>query len=174
MGRKKYSKELKSQIVPDSIKGQKTIAELASEYGVRANQISICKKPLLDVFPVAFSNGKDKESEKKKIELNHLYQKVNQLQIEVDWLKKDRISGMSVSEKVKCIDGNYKKLSIRQQCEKLATAILFILQTQIVCHLVLMRLIDEEPLRHPFYGTRKMKDYLNRKGFPVNRNRIQR
>jgi len=35
-----------------------------------------------------------------------LYQKVGQLQIEVDWLKKDRLSGMSVSEKVKCIDGN--------------------------------------------------------------------
>ena len=31
MGRKKYSKELKSQIALDAIKGQKTIAELASE-----------------------------------------------------------------------------------------------------------------------------------------------
>ena len=33
MGRKKYSKELKAQIALDAIKGQKTIAELASEYG---------------------------------------------------------------------------------------------------------------------------------------------
>ena len=41
MGRKKYSKELKAQIALDSIKGQKTIAELASEYGVHANQMSI-------------------------------------------------------------------------------------------------------------------------------------
>ena len=30
MGRKKYSKELKAQIVLDAIKGQKKIAELAS------------------------------------------------------------------------------------------------------------------------------------------------
>ena len=37
-----------------------------------------------------------------------------------------------------------------------------------------MRLIDEEFLRYPFYGSRKMKDYLNRKGIPVNRKRIQR
>jgi len=36
----KYSKELKAQIALDAIKGQKTIAELASEYGVHANQIS--------------------------------------------------------------------------------------------------------------------------------------
>ena len=37
-----------------------------------------------------------------------------------------------------------------------------------------MRLIDEEFLRHPFYGSRKMRDYLNRKGFSVNRKRVQR
>ena len=44
MGRKKYSKELRARIALDAIKGQKTIAELASEYGVHANQISIWKK----------------------------------------------------------------------------------------------------------------------------------
>ena len=41
MGRKKYSKELKTQIALDGKIGQKTIAELASEYGVHANQISM-------------------------------------------------------------------------------------------------------------------------------------
>ena len=61
MGRKKYSKELKARIALDAIKGQKTIAELASEYGIHANQISIWKKQLLDAAPVAFSNGKDKD-----------------------------------------------------------------------------------------------------------------
>jgi len=58
MGRKKYSKELRARIALDAIKGQKTIAELASEYGVHANQISIWKKQLLDATPAAFSNGK--------------------------------------------------------------------------------------------------------------------
>ena len=33
----KYSKELKARIALDTIKGQKKIAELASEYGVHAN-----------------------------------------------------------------------------------------------------------------------------------------
>ena len=88
MGRKKYSKELKARIALDAIKGQKTIAELASEYGVHANQISIWKKQLLDAAPAAFSSGKDKDAEKKEVERDHLYQKVGQLQIEVDWLKK--------------------------------------------------------------------------------------
>ena len=119
MGRKKYSKELKARIALDAVKGQKTIAELASEYGVHANQISIWKKQLLDAAPAAFSNGKDKDAEKKEVERDHLYQKVGQLQIEVDWLKKRPAIWDEFSEKVKCIDGNDKKLSISRQCELL-------------------------------------------------------
>ncbi len=84
MVRKKYSKELKARIALDSIKGQKTIAELASEYGVHANQISLWKKQILDAAPTAFSNGKDKDAEPKEVERVHLYKKVGQLQIEVD------------------------------------------------------------------------------------------
>jgi hypothetical protein len=41
------------------------------------------------------------------------------MQIEVDWLKKDRLSGMSVSEKVKYIEDRNKTLSISRQCELL-------------------------------------------------------
>jgi len=37
-----------------------------------------------------------------------------------------------------------------------------------------MRLIDQEYTAHPFYGTRKMRDYLKRKGYVVNRKRLQR
>ncbi len=88
MGRKKYSKELKARIALDAIKGQKTISELASEYGVHANQISRWKKQLLEAAPDIFTLGKDKEAEKKEVERDRLYKKVGQLQIEVDWLKK--------------------------------------------------------------------------------------
>jgi len=37
MVKENYNKELKAQIALNTIKGQKTIAELASEYGVHAN-----------------------------------------------------------------------------------------------------------------------------------------
>ena len=43
-----------------------------------------------------------------------------------------------------------------------------------VDNLMLMRFIDEEFLRIRFFGSRKMKVYLNRRGFPVNRKLIQR
>ena len=88
MGRKKHSKELKSRIALDAIKGQKTMSELASEYEVHANQISRWKKQLLDAAPDIFTLGKDKETKQKEVERDGLYKKVGQLQIEVDWLKK--------------------------------------------------------------------------------------
>ena len=37
-----------------------------------------------------------------------------------------------------------------------------------------MRLIDEEHLRHPFYGSRKICHFLVESGHPVNRKRVQR
>ena len=88
MSRKKYSKELKSIIALDAIKGQKTMSELASEHGVHSNQICKWKKQLLEAAPDIFIRGKDKETEKKEVERDRLYKKVGQLQIEVDWLKK--------------------------------------------------------------------------------------
>ena len=102
MGRKKYSKELKAQIALDAIKGQKTIAELASEYGVHANQISIWKKQLLDAATAAFSNAKYKDAEKKEVERDHL-------------LKVRLVSEESVPQKPRCV---CKIFSESGECEK--------------------------------------------------------
>ena len=88
MARKKHSNELKARIALDAIKGQKTISELSSEYGIHSNQISRWRKQLLDAAPDIFTPGKDNEAEKKEVEQDRLYKKVGQLQIEVDWLKK--------------------------------------------------------------------------------------
>lgn len=40
--------------------------------------------------------------------------------------------------------------------------------------LTVMNLIDEEYTRHPFIGTRKMREYLRKLGYLVNRKRVQR
>jgi putative transposase len=41
-------------------------------------------------------------------------------------------------------------------------------------NLALMRLIDEEYLRRPYYGSRRMTVWLNNEGHEVNRKRVQR
>lgn len=37
-----------------------------------------------------------------------------------------------------------------------------------------MRLLDEEYMRHPFLGSRRLREYLGRSGYRVNRKRVQR
>lgn len=79
------------------------------------------------------------------------------------------------------IDPTHTVLSIARQCEliQLSRASYYrtanegpILETPE--NLELMRLIDEEYTRHPFYGSRQLRNYLRRQGYPVNRKRVQR
>ena len=37
-----------------------------------------------------------------------------------------------------------------------------------------MRLIDEEYIRHPFYGSRRMRDWLRDQGYPICRDHVRR
>ena len=41
-------------------------------------------------------------------------------------------------------------------------------------NLLLMRLLDEQYTRTPFYGTRKMAAWLDTQGYPVDRKRVRR
>ena len=88
MSRRKFSKEFKAKVALEAIKGQRTINELAQEFGVHPNQIGLWKKQALASLPEVFGSGKDYEAERLEKERDRLYKKVGQLQIEVDWLKK--------------------------------------------------------------------------------------
>jgi putative transposase len=79
------------------------------------------------------------------------------------------------------IDVNHPKLSIVRQCAliNLSRASYYRSASERICaespeNLALMDLIDEEYMRHPFYGSRKMRSYLRRLGHDVNRKRAQR
>ena len=77
------------------------------------------------------------------------------------------------------IEPNHPKLSISRQCELISLPrSSYYRETQLAEetdeNLLLMRLIDEEYTRHPFLGSRKMRNYLCCLGYRVNRKRVQR
>jgi len=88
MARQSYSKEFKARVALDALKGQKTVSEIASEHRVHPNLVAQWKKKALAGLAESFSRGKDNEVEDLEDERDRLYQKVGQLQVEVDWLKK--------------------------------------------------------------------------------------
>ncbi len=85
---------------------------------------------------------------------------------------------MSVSEKRAVIDRGHSSLSISRQCELIglprASFYRHSSHAESSGNLELMRLIDEEYTRHPFYGTRKITVFLHRLGHTANRKRVQR
>lgn len=86
---------------------------------------------------------------------------------------------MSVQEKKMCIQPDHPHLSVQRQCELIELPrSSYYRKTggkqETDQNLEIMRLIDEEYTRHPFYGTRQMRNYLRREGFKVNRKRVQR
>jgi len=75
------------------------------------------------------------------------------------------------------VEWHHSDLSIRRQCKLLGlprSTLYYELAEPGAGDLELMRLIDEQYLRTPFYGSRKMKRHLVSAGHCVNRKRVQR
>ena len=86
--RKSYSSELKVKIALEAIKGFTSINEIAKEYRVRPNQISLWKKQLLEALPSVFDNAKGPKPDGSSELIDQLYRQIGKLQVEVEWLKK--------------------------------------------------------------------------------------
>ena len=75
------------------------------------------------------------------------------------------------------IEPDHPQLSIAQQCHLLGLARSSYYYEPVPVseeNLHLMRLLDEQYTRTPFYGTRKMTAWLQTQGYPVERKRVTR
>ena len=75
------------------------------------------------------------------------------------------------------VEPEHPELSVRRQCELLGlsrASLYYEPAGETPENLRLMRLIDEEYTAHPFYGSRKMTEWLTARGEVVNRKRVQR
>lgn len=86
--RKSYTAEFKVKIALEAIKGQRTVNEIASHYGVHPNMVTLWKKQAIQSLPEVFSSQRDRETEKQEELRDQLYQQIGQLKVELDWLKK--------------------------------------------------------------------------------------
>lgn len=86
--RRKFNGSFKAKVALAAVKGDRTLAELAGEFGVHANQITKWKRQLLEGLPGVFSDGHRQDLRAQQALTDRLYQQIGQLKVELDWLKK--------------------------------------------------------------------------------------
>ena len=86
--RKKFEATFKAKVALEAIKGEKTLAQISSVYGVHVNLIGRWKQELLKNLPGIFSKRKDKEKIEHREKESQLYKSIGELKYENDWLKK--------------------------------------------------------------------------------------
>ena len=88
MARKQFSNEFKAKVALEALKGEKTIAQLSSEYGVHASQINTWKQQAREKLPDLFGRSSGLDEQRREAEQDRLYQQIGRLPVEVDWLRK--------------------------------------------------------------------------------------
>ena len=86
--RKSHDAAFKARVALEALKGEKTMAQISSEYGVHANQIRQWRQKLLDELPDLFSDRRKKKDKDHEENTSELYRQIGQLKVELDWLKK--------------------------------------------------------------------------------------
>ena len=85
--RRKFSAAFKVKVAVEALKERQTLSELAERFELHANQISQWKREFLDNADKAFTE-KSSKKEDSEDKMGKLYQKIGQLEIENDFLKK--------------------------------------------------------------------------------------
>ena len=87
--RKTYSAKFKSKVALDAIRGDLTLSELASKYGVNPNMITRWKKQAVDGMEGTFSKrGQAIREASDEARIKELHAKIGELTVERDFLSK--------------------------------------------------------------------------------------
>ena len=86
--RKRHSTALKAKVALEAVRGQRTVNEIASEFGVHPGQVAQWKRQLLEGASEVFENGHSRATAENEETTARLYQEIGKLKVELDWLKK--------------------------------------------------------------------------------------
>jgi transposase-like protein len=86
--RKQYTAAFKAQVALAALKGDKTVNELAGQFGVHPTLIHEWKRHLLAGAEAVFANGSKAATSDTEADKAELFEQIGRLKMELEWLKK--------------------------------------------------------------------------------------
>ena len=86
--RNRYSAEFKAIVALEAIKGDQTINELGSRYGLHPNKIANWKRQAIENMAKTFSGKAEPARTADEAQIKELHAKIGQLTVERDFLAK--------------------------------------------------------------------------------------
>ena len=86
--RKRHEPAIKARVALEAIKGEKTLAQLSSEYGVHATQIIQWKRELIQRSAELFSKPDNTITRQHEELTDKLHKTIGEITMENNWLKK--------------------------------------------------------------------------------------
>ncbi len=181
MSRKRttYSTELKTKLVLELLKEEKTLIEIAKDNGITPNNLKNWKKLFLENAEMAMEPSKvvkEYKDETKKLQekIDEYAKTVGQLTVENNWMW-GKLRSSDLSSKKAMINFELKRLSVVQQC-----AVLDISRSSLYYIPVVSE--HKETIKEeiksifeeiPIYGAKKVHCQLLENGFSVSLNTVQ-
>ncbi|MEM9213642.1 MAG: IS3 family transposase [Cyanobacteria bacterium P01_F01_bin.150] len=176
--RKQYSAQFKAKVALEAAREAKTTSQLSSQYDIHPTVINNWKRQLLSEASSLFEADKknDKKSKDQQAQIDELYRQIGKLTVERDFLG-EQVRAVGIEDRKALVMPDHEQLSIVEQCDLLNIArssLYYRSKGPSEEDLILARLIDEQYMRTPFYGSRRMTVILQKLGYRVNRKRVQR
>ncbi len=86
--RRQHNPEFKARVALEAVKGERTVAELASRYGVHPTMINQWKKLLVEGAADVFERGRRKEPVVDEATVKELHAKIGELAVANDFLSR--------------------------------------------------------------------------------------
>lgn len=87
-GSKKFSNQFKAKVVLESLKENKTTAQICSEFGIHSSRVSEWRKIIKQNMANLFSEKKYSLKQEHEKQIENLFKNIGKLQVENEWLKK--------------------------------------------------------------------------------------
>jgi putative transposase len=173
-----YSTQLKTKLVLEVLKGEKTIGEIASENNITPNNLKNWKAKFLENAELAMEPAKAvKEYKDQVVSLNAKIDKyaktVGKMTVENEWLT-GKLQSLGLSDRQSIAQPKLKDISLARQCEILGISRSHFYYTPVINESkeAIKKHIQKVYEEIPIYGENKVHQQLLEDGFSVSLNTV--